>query len=90
LTKNDKICTIFILPVKLLNLPTNGTVLLSFTRRILSPVIGSDIFRALDRTPKPEQLHSPDALWGNISNWAQRDKGERNTENGNQKGTRQP
>ena len=44
--------------MKLLNLPTNGTVLLSFTRRILSQVVGHDIFRALGREYKPEQLHS--------------------------------
>ena len=42
-----KTCHLFDLPMKLLNLPTSGTVLLSFTRRILSQVVGHDIFRAL-------------------------------------------
>jgi hypothetical protein len=48
---------LFDLPMKLLNLPTSGTVLLSFTRRILSQVVGHDIFRALGIKHKPEQFH---------------------------------
>ena len=46
------------LPVKLLNLPTDGTVLSSFTRRILSQVVGRDTLRALGTEHKPEQLHT--------------------------------
>ena len=49
---------LFNLSMKLLNLPTGGTVLLRFTRRILSQVVGHDIFRALDTKHKPKQFHS--------------------------------
>ena len=43
--------------VKLLNLPTEGTHLLSVFGRILSGIVGSDKVRALRRKHQPEQLH---------------------------------
>ena len=49
---------LFDLPMKLLKLPTGETVLLSFTRRTLSQVVGHNILRALGTKRKPEQLHT--------------------------------
>ena len=49
---------LFDLAMKLLNLPTNGTLFLRFNRRILSQVVGYDVFRALCKKHKPEQFHS--------------------------------
>ena len=45
------------LSVKLLNLPTNATLLVGRMGRILSQVVGDDVFRALGRKHKPEQFH---------------------------------